>query len=273
MSNVLDRLSETTRYIQSIYPARPVVGIVLGSGLGNLTDEIQVEQEIDYDDIPHFPVATVEGHHGKLIFGSINEKKVVAMAGRFHFYEGYTAEEVAYPIRVMKFLGIEHLLISNAAGGVNPEMKVGDLMIIKDHISLFAINPLLGKNELSLGPRFPDMSEPYSKELMKKAKSIAKDLDITIRKGVYAGVTGPTFETRAEYKLLHTLGADAVGMSTVQEVIVARHMGLPVFAMSVITDIGIRDEENIITHEEVLAAAKEAEPKLTSIFSALIAAL
>jgi purine-nucleoside phosphorylase len=273
MTNILDRLKETTRYIQSVYPARPSVGIVLGSGLGNLVEEIDVEQEIDYDDIPFFPVATVEGHHGKLIFGNLKEKKVVAMAGRFHFYEGYTADEVAYPIRVMRFLGIQHLLISNAAGGVNPEMKVGDLMIIKDHIGLFTVNPLLGKNEITLGPRFPDMSEPYSKELIKAVKAIAKKLDISVRKGVYAGVTGPTFETRAEYKLLHTLGADAVGMSTVQEVIVARHMDLPVFAMSVITDIGIRDEDNIITHEEVLAAAKDAEPKLTSIFTELVAEL
>src|SRR5687768_9558949 len=273
MLEVIDRLKETTKYIQSLYPARPQVGIVLGSGLGNLVAELEVEKEIEYDDIPHFPVATVEGHHGKLIFGSLHGKKVVAMAGRFHFYEGYSASDVAYPVRVMKFLGIEYLLISNAAGGVDPDLKVGDLMIIKDHISFFTANPLLGKNESSLGPRFPDMSEPYSKELINKVKTIAKALDIDVKKGVYAGVTGPTFETRSEYKLLHKLGADAVGMSTVQEVIVARHMNLPVFAMSVITDIGIRDEDNIITHEEVLAAAKEAEPKLTSIFTTLIAEL
>ena len=273
MLPILDRLNETTKYIKSFCPAAPEVGIVLGSGLGNLSADIDIQQEIEYDDIPHFPVSTVEGHHGKLIFGKLKEKNVVAMAGRFHYYEGYAAEDVAYPIRVMKFLGIKHLLISNAAGGVNPDMKVGDLMIIKDHISFFAVNPLLGRNENSLGPRFPDMSEPYSKELIKKAKAVAKTLDITLRKGVYAGVTGPSFETRSEYKLLHQLGADAVGMSTVQEVIVARHMDLPVFAMSVITDIGIRDEDNIITHEEVLAAAKAAEPKLTSIFTELIAAL
>jgi purine-nucleoside phosphorylase len=270
MSELLEQLKATTSYIQSVYPARPQVGIVLGSGLGNLVAEVNVEQEIDYDQIPNFPVATVEGHHGKLIFGELRGKKIVAMSGRFHYYEGYKASEVAYPIRVMKLLGIEHLLISNAAGGVDPELKVGDLMIIKDHISFFTINPLLGKNDNDLGPRFPDMSDPYSKELIKKVKAIAKSLDINVKKGVYAGVTGPTFETRSEYKLLHMLGADAVGMSTVQEVIVARHMSLPVFAMSVITDIGIRDEENIITHEEVLAAAKEAEPKLTSIFTALI---
>ena len=273
MLEVIDRLKETTSYIQSQYPARPLIGIVLGSGLGNLVAEIAVEKEIDYDDIPHFPVATVEGHHGKLIFGSLQDKQVVAMAGRFHFYEGYSASDVAYPIRVMKLLGIEHLLISNAAGGIDPDLKVGDLMIIKDHISFFTANPLLGNNEGSLGPRFPDMSDPYSKELINKVKAIAKSLDIEVKKGVYAGVTGPTFETRSEYKLLHKLGADAVGMSTVQEVIVARHMSLPVFAMSVITDIGIRDEDNVITHEEVLAAAKAAEPRLTSIFTRLIAEL
>jgi purine-nucleoside phosphorylase len=270
---VIDQLRETTKYIQSQYPATPLAGIVLGSGLGNLVAELQVEKEIDYNQIPYFPVSTVEGHHGKLIFGNLHGKKIVAMSGRFHFYEGYSAAEVAYPVRVLKLLGIHSLLISNAAGGVNPELKVGDLMIIKDHISLFTVNPLLGQNDDFLGPRFPDMSEPYSRELMKKAKSIAKDLNIPVKKGVYAGVTGPTFESRAEYKMLHTLGADAVGMSTVQEVIAARHMGLPVFAMSVITDIGIRDEDNIITHEEVLLAAREAEPKLTSIFTGLIAKL
>jgi purine-nucleoside phosphorylase len=273
MPDLLARLSETTSYIQSVYPARPVAGIVLGSGLGNLVSQMKVEKEIEYDAIPHFPVSTVEGHHGKLIFGEIKGKKIVAMAGRFHYYEGYTADEVSYPIRVMKFLGIENLLISNAAGGVDPELRVGDLMIIKDHISLFTHNPLIGRNEETLGTRFPDMSDPYSKELMKKAKTVAKTLDIKLKKGVYAGVTGPTFETRAEYQMLHILGADAVGMSTVQEVIVARHMSLPVFALSVITDIGIREEENVITHEEVLQAAKEAEPKLTAIFSEMIAAI
>jgi purine-nucleoside phosphorylase len=195
------------------------------------------------------------------------------MAGRFHYYEGYTASEVGYPIRAMKMLGIETLFISNAAGGMNSSFKVGDLMIIRDHISFFVANPLIGLNEKELGPRFPDMSEPYSKKMIAKAKAIAADLKIKLHEGVYAGVTGPTFETRSEYKLLHIVGGDAVGMSTVQEVIVAAHMGLTVFAMSVITDIGIREEENTITHQEVLEAAKNAEPKLTSIFKELIATL
>ncbi|WP_207510282.1 purine-nucleoside phosphorylase [Longitalea luteola] len=273
MPGILQQLQETTSFIKSIYPHTPQVGIVLGSGLGNFAQEIQVEKEISYEAIPHFPVSTVEGHHGKLIFGELNGKKVVVMAGRFHFYEGYTPDQVVYPIRVMKLLGIGHLLLSNAAGGVNPAFKVGDLMVITDHISLSTINPLIGKNHSELGPRFPDMSEPYSKELIKKVRNIAAAANIKLQEGVYFGVTGPTFETRAEYKLIHRLGGDAVGMSTVQEVIVAIHMGLPVFAISVITDIGIREEDNIITHEEVLLAAKEAEPKLTIIFKELVANL
>ena len=234
---------------------------------------MKIEKEIAYSEIPHFPVSTVEGHSGKLIFGELGGKSVVAMAGRFHYYEGYTPEEVVFPIRVMKFLGISTILISNAAGGMNLNFKVGDLMVIKDHISLFTINPLIGKNIEELGPRFPDMSEPYSNLLINKAKAIAAKENIDIKEGVYCGVTGPTFETRAEYKLLHIIGGDAVGMSTVQEVIASVHMGLTVFAMSVITDIGIREEQNKITHEEVLQAAKEAEPKLTHIFKELIAGL
>jgi purine-nucleoside phosphorylase len=273
MPGILQQLQETTSFIQSMYPHTPAVGIVLGSGLGNFAQEINVEKEIPYDAIPHFPVSTVEGHQGKLIFGELSGKKIVVMAGRFHFYEGYTPEQVAYPIRVMKQLGIGHLLLSNAAGGVNPAFKVGDLMIITDHISFSTINPLIGKNFSELGPRFPDMSEPYTKEIIKKAKAIAGALQIKVQEGVYFGVTGPTFETRAEYKLIHRLGGDAVGMSTVQEVIIAVHMALPVFAVSVITDIGIREEDNIITHEEVLQAAKEAEPKLTAIFKQLVGEL
>jgi purine-nucleoside phosphorylase len=273
MPDLLQQLQETTSFIKNSYSDTPQIGIVLGSGLGNFSQEIKIEKEIAYNEIPHFPVSTVEGHHGKLIFGELSGKKVVVMAGRFHFYEGYTPDAVAYPIRVMKQLGIGHLLLSNAAGGVNPAFKVGDLMIITDHISFGIVNPLLGKNHGELGPRFPDMSEPYTKEIIKKAKKIASDLNIKVQEGIYYGVTGPTFETRAEYKLIHRLGGDAVGMSTVQEVIIAVHMGLPVFAASVITDIGIREEDNIITHEEVLQAAKEAEPKLTAIFKQLVAEL
>ena len=270
MSNTTERLFKTLEFIRTLSSSKPAVGIVLGSGLGNLISEITIETEIPYDAIPYFPVSTVEGHHGRLILGSMGDKSVVVMAGRFHFYEGYSPQEVAYPVRVMKALGVHTLLVSNAAGGLNPSYRVGDLMVIQDHISMFTINPLLGKNEPELGERFPDMSEPYSLALIEKATSIAANLGVMVKKGVYAGVTGPTFETRAEYKMLHLLGGDAVGMSTVQEVIVARHAGLQVFAMSVITDIGIREDLNIITHQEVLQAAREAEPKLTRIFAEMV---
>lgn len=270
---MLNKINEAVDFIKSKYPSQPSVGIVLGSGLGSFTNEIDIEFEIAYGDIPNFPVSTVEGHDGKLIFGNLSGKKVVAMAGRFHYYEGYSTREIVFPIRVFKFLGIETLLLTNAAGGTNPGYQVGDLMIIKDHISLHAVNPLIGKNDEQLGPRFPDMSEPYKKDLIEKVKKIAEQNKIELKEGVYVGVSGPTFETRAEYKMLNILGSDAVGMSTVQEVITAVHLGLPVFAMSVITDVGIREEDNTITHQEVLAAAKEAEPKLTLIFKQLIAQL
>jgi purine-nucleoside phosphorylase len=270
---VLQQIEEAVLVIRSRCALKPRVGIVLGSGLGNLAREIEVEQEIDYGTIPHFPVSTVEGHQGKLIFGLVGGQPVVVLSGRFHFYEGYTPQQVVFPIRVLKFLGAEILLVSNAAGGMNAAFRVGDLMIIRDHISLFTVNPLLGRNEDELGPRFPDMSEPYSRELIRKAKIIAERLGIEVHEGVYAGVTGPTFETRAEYRLLHIVGGDAVGMSTVQEVIAARHLGLKVFAMSVITDLGIREEDNLITHKEVLEAAAAAEPRLAGIFKALIAEL
>jgi len=273
MPSLMDKLHETVSFIQSQYSSKPLVGIVLGSGLGNLVAEMQVEKEIPYQDLPHFPVSTVVGHSGKLIFGELSGKKVLVMAGRFHFYEGYSARDVAYPIRVMKLLGIENLLLSNAAGGMNADFSVGDLMIIQDHISLFVSNPLVGLNDNQLGPRFPDMSEPYNRRLITLARGIAAKNGIPVHSGVYVGVTGPTFETRAEYKMLHILGADAVGMSTVQEVIVARHMNMNVFAISVITDLGIREEENIITHEEVLQAASAAEPKLTAIFKELVQAI
>jgi purine-nucleoside phosphorylase len=271
--DMLNEINEAIQFIQSKYAARPSVGIVLGSGLGSFADDIDIECEILYNDIPHFPVSTVKGHNGKLIFGNLSGKTVVAMAGRFHYYEGYSTREVVFPVRVLKFLGIQTLLISNAAGGINPSFKVGDLMIIRDHISMLTINPLLGKNEEVFGERFPDMSEPYKNYLVKAAKEVAEENHIGLKEGVYVGVTGPTFETRAEYKMLHILGGDAVGMSTVQEVIAAVHLGLPVFAMSVITDIGIREEENTITHEEVLQAANDAEPRLKLIFKQLIARL
>lgn len=272
MSDIIQQLAETTAFIRSVYPHTPVAGIVLGSGLGDFANEINIEKEIDYKDIPHFPVSTVEGHKGKMIFGELEGKKVVAMAGRFHFYEGYSVEVVTYPIRLMKMLGIKSLFLSNAAGGVHPDFQVGDLMIINDHISFGTTNPLIGKNLDTLGPRFPDMSEPYSHQLIEKAKTIAARLEIKVFEGVYFVVTGPTFETKAEYRMIRLLGADAVGMSTVQENIVAVHMGLPVFAISVITDLGLGEHETI-THEEVLRAAKQAEPKLAAIFKGLIATL
>jgi purine-nucleoside phosphorylase len=272
-TDILGQLKETAKFLQVQYPNRPSVGIVLGSGLGNFIDEIEVEKEVAYADIPHFPVSTVEGHKGKLVFGKLSGKTVVAMAGRFHFYEGYSAQDVVFPIRVMKLLGVETLLLSNAAGAVNTNYKVGDIMIIRDHISFLTPNPLIGKNIAELGPRFPDMSEPYKRSLIHKAKIIAAQNDFDIHEGVYVSVTGPTFETRAEYQLIHVIGGDVVGMSTVQESIDANHMGMSVFAISVVTDLGIRADDNIITHEEVLQAAKEAEPKLALLFKELIAAI
>ena len=267
---LMERLDQAVSYIKSRQTAAPRIGIVLGSGLGNFKRQIRVEMEIPYAEIPHFPVSTVEGHSGTLIFGTIADIPVIAMAGRFHFYEGYSAADVVFPIRVMKFLGVDTLLLSNAAGGVTPGFKVGDVMLIKDHISLSIVNPLIGVNEPALGPRFPDMSRPYDPELLTLARAIAQDKGFELQEGVYYGVTGPTYETRSEYKMIHILGGDAVGMSTVQEVIVAVHMGMRVFGVSIITDLGIREEENTITHEEVLEAAAAAEPRVAELFTELI---
>jgi purine-nucleoside phosphorylase len=269
----MKQLNEAVKFLKKKYRYTPAVGIVLGSGLGNFIEEIEIEKEIDYSDIPNFPVSTVEGHKGKLIFGNLSGKKIVCMGGRFHFYEGYSAGEVVFPIRVMGLLGIKYLLLSNAAGGVNPSFKVGDIMIINDHIGIDMTNPLIGRNLDQLGPRFPDMSEPYAPDIIRKAKEVAAGLGIEVKEGVYFGVSGPTFETRAEYRMIHILGGDAVGMSTVQECIVANHMNIPVFAVSVITDMGIREEHNKITHEEVLHYARAAEPRLAAIFKELVAVL
>ena len=273
MASLKERLQDTVSYIRRKCDKRPLIGIVLGSGLGNLATEIIVEQEFDYAEIPHFPVSTVKGHGGKLIFGLLNGVPVLAMSGRFHFYEGYQPAEVAYPIRVMNGLGVKTLLLSNAAGAVNPEYKVGDLVLINDHISFFTINPLIGPNDDQMGPRFPDMSEPYNKGILAMAKRIAVDYGFSVHEGVYTGVTGPTFETRAEYRLIKAAGGDVVGMSTVQEVIAAVHCGMQVFCVSIVTDLGIREEDNIITHEEVLEAAASAEPKLTTLFKELASEL
>ena len=270
MSPLMQQLEATAGFIQSKINAKANTAIILGSGLGNLSSVIETEFSIPYSEIPNFPVSTVEGHKGRLILGTLNGRKVWVMEGRFHFYEGYTAEQVVFPIRVLKLLGVENLLLSNAAGGVNKDYQVGDLMIIKDHISFFTPNPLLGKNETALGTRFPDMSEPYANAFIDKAKRIATEHQIKVHEGVYVGVTGPTFETRAEYQLIKIAGGDVVGMSTVQENIAAVHCGMKVFAMSVVTDLGIREDNNVITHEEVLTAANAAEPLLTLIFSALV---
>jgi len=270
MSPLMQQLEATASFIQSKITTKANTAIILGSGLGNLSSVIEAEFSIPYSEIPNFPVSTVEGHKGRLILGTLNGKKVWVMEGRFHFYEGYTAEQVVFPIRVLKLLGVENLLLSNAAGGVNKDYQVGDLMIIKDHISFFTPNPLLGKNETALGTRFPDMSEPYANAFIDKAKRIAAEHQIKVHEGVYVGVTGPTFETRAEYQLIKIAGGDVVGMSTVQENIAAVHCGMKVFAMSVVTDLGIREDNNVITHEEVLTAANAAEPLLTLIFSALV---
>ena len=267
---LMSQLQETAAFIKSKINTTAQTAIILGSGLGNLATQIKVDFEIQYSEIPHFPISTVEGHKGRLILGSLNGVKVWVMEGRFHFYEGYSPEQVAYPVRVLKLLGVVNLILSNAAGGVNVNFEVGDLMIIKDHISLFSINPLIGKNESSLGTRFPDMSEPYAIDFIDKAKAIANKHQIKVHEGVYVGVTGPTFETRAEYKLIKAVGGDVVGMSTVQENIAAVHCGMKVFAISVVTDLGIREDNNTITHEEVLEAANAAEPKLTLIISDLV---
>jgi len=267
---IMEQLAETLTFIKNIYPQAPSTGIILGSGLGNLVNEIDIEKEISYPDIPHFPISTVKGHGGKLLFGKLSGKTVVVMSGRFHFYEGYMPQHIAYPVRVMKLLGITTLFVSNAAGGVNPTFRVGDLMIIRDHISLFVRNPLIGPNEDELGTRFPDMSEPYNKELINQAKQIGNQYGFNLKEGVYTGLTGPSFETKSEYKLIKLLGGDAVGMSTVQEVITAIHAGLKVFAVSVITNIGINEEEVVNTHEEVLAFAKDAEPRLSVLFKEMV---
>ncbi len=270
---LFERIQETASYIQSKIKGQPVAGIILGSGLGYLAGLIDKEVEIPYSEIPNFPQSTVEGHAGTLIFGTLGGKYVMMMAGRFHYYEGYDMSVVTFPVRVMKALGVNTLLVSNAAGGMTPGFKVGDIMLIRDHINQFPEHPLRGPNDERLGTRFPDMSEPYSLDLLQRAHTIAGDLKIPVQEGVYIGLQGPTFETRAEYNWLHIIGGDAVGMSTVPEVIVAIHGGMKVLAASIITDLGIRDELNVITHEEVLQAANSAAPKLAAIFTEVVRSL
>lgn len=248
----------------------PTVGIILGTGLGGLVKEISVEFTLPYNEIPNFAISTVEGHSGKLIFGELGGKKVVAMQGRFHFYEGYSMQEIVFPVRIMKALGARSLLVSNASGGVNPDYRVGEIMLINDHINLFPGNPLIGKNNEVLGPRFLDMSAAYSKNYLDLARRIASEHNIPISEGVYAGLTGPCYETPAEYRYLRRIGADVVGMSTVPEVIVARHAGMEVFGISIVTDLGVEGQVESISHEEVLHIAKLQEPKVSLIVKELV---
>ena len=270
---MLQKIKETVEYIQSKVEEKPEVGIVLGTGLGGLVGEIEINLAIPYEELPNFPVSTVQGHSGKLIFGKLGAKNIVATQGRFHYYEGYTFQELAIPIRVMKFLGIQTLFVSNACGGVNPDFEIGDLMILDDHVNLLPGNPLLGPNIDELGPRFPDMSEPYDRGMIAKAKEIGDANGISLQTGTYAVVSGPCLETPAEYRYIFNTGADAVGMSTVPEVITARHMGIPVFAMSIITDLGVPGRIVEVTHEDVQRVAEEAEPKMTLIMKELIASI
>lgn len=272
--NMLESIQRTTEYIKTrIGDFVPEVGIILGTGLGGLVKEIEVEKQLMYSNIPDFPISTLEFHSGKLIFGTLAGVKVVAMQGRLHYYEGYSMQQITLPVRVLKMLGIKTLFVSNASGSLNPDFKKGDLMVIEDHINLQPDNPLLGRNETELGPRFPDMSEAYKRTLIDKALDIALANNIVCHKGVYVAVTGPNLETKAEYKYLRIIGGDAVGMSTVPEVIVANHMGLPVFAISVLTDEGFSDVLQPVSVEDILAVAYEAEPKMTLILKKLIAGL
>lgn len=267
---MLEQFKESVAYIQSRTNVTPTIGIILGTGLGGLVKEIEVIDEISYGDIPHFPVSTVESHSGKLIFGKLGGKNVVAMQGRFHFYEGYDMKQVTYPVRVMKLLGIQKLFVSNASGGVNPDFEVGEIMILNDHINLFPAHPLIGKNIDELGPRFPDMSEPYCPKMIAEAQKIASENNIKVSVGTYAALTGPTLETPAEYFYIRAIGGDAVGMSTIPEVIVARHMEIPVFAISIITDLGVKGKIKKVSLQDVIDVASRQEPKMTLIMKELI---
>ena len=265
-----DQVQETVSFIKEKTNFTPEYGVILGSGLGSFTEDIIIEHTLPYTEIPNFPVSTVQGHKGALVFGTIGTKKVVAMQGRFHYYEGYDMKQVTFPVRVMKYLGVTKLIVSNASGGVNQSYEVGSIVLIKDHINMMPEHPLRGKNDERFGPRFVNMSEPYSLKMIAMAKKVAKEAAIIVHDGIYMGLQGPTFETLAEYKMVKNIGADCVGMSTVPEVIVARHMELETFGLSVITDMG--DEENIeeVNHEEVLKAAQKAEPSVRLLIRELI---
>jgi purine-nucleoside phosphorylase len=266
---MLETINQTISYISRKIKNKPDVGIILGTGLAGLAKEIEVDTILNYEDIPNFPVSTVEGHHGKLIFGVLGGKKVMAMQGRFHFYEGYAMHQVTFPVRIMKFMGIRTLFVSNASGGINPAFEIGDLMIINDHINLLP-NPLIGKHYDEFGPRFPDMSKTYDLNLIKKAEKIAMTNGIKTQKGCYVGVTGPTLETPKEYEYFRAIGGDTVGMSTVPEVIVARQMGMSCFAISIVTDLGVPGKIKEVKLEEILKVAEKSEPKMTLIMKELI---
>ena len=270
---MLETIKSTAAFLSEKTQCNPEIGVILGTGLGGLVNEIDASHVIPYEDIPNFPVSTVEGHSGQLIFGKLGGKDVVAMKGRFHFYEGYHMNQVVFPVRVMKFLGVKTLFVSNASGGVNPDFEIGEIMIMNDHINLFPTNPLIGPNIDELGPRFPDMSEPYSRELIARAKDIAAKHNFRVAEGSYAGLTGPTLETPAEYMYVRNIGADAVGMSTVPEVIAAKHMGMTCFGVSVVSDLGVPGKIVEVTHEMVQEVAAEAEPKMTVIMTELIESL
>lgn len=269
---MLETIKETVSYIKRKIDVAPEIGIILGTGLGGMVREIKSQFILAYEEIPNFPVSTVEGHHGKLIFGKINGKNIIAMQGRFHYYEGYTTQQVTFPVRVMKDLGIRYLLVSNASGGVNPDYAIGDLMILDDHINLVP-NPLIGKHYPEFGARFPDMSDTYDKSLISKAISIARREKIKVQKGCYVATTGPTLETPKEYEYFRIIGGDAVGMSTVPEIIVAHQMGIICFAISIITDLGVRGKIVKVTLDDVQRVAGEAEPKMTLIMKEMIAGL
>ena len=267
---MLEKIKATANFITERIKSKPEIGIVLGTGLGGVANEIEIIDSIPFQEIPNFPVSTVEGHAGRLIYGKLGKKEVLAMQGRFHYYEGYSMQEVTFPVRVLKLAGVKNLFVSNASGGLNPDYKVGDIMVITDHINFFPEHPLRGKNIDELGPRFPDMSKCYDKRMQHKAKLIALEHNINIKEGVYVGVSGPTYETPAEYKMFRILGADVVGMSTVPEVIVARHMNMNVFGVSIITDSGVPGEIVEVSHEEVQEVAMKAEPKMTLLMKKLI---
>jgi len=265
-----EKIAEAKKFIESRSKVKPKIGIIVGTGLGTLAKEIEIKATVPYSDIPHFAVSTAPGHEGNLILGKLSGKMIMAMQGRFHLYEGYSLEEITFPIRIMKEMGVELLIVSNVVGGMNPNFKAGDLMIITDHINLTGNNPLIGPNDERLGPRFPDMSEPYDKKLIELTKRIAIEEKIGIHKGVYVGLTGPNFETPAEYRFLRLIGADAVGMSTVCEVIVARHSGLRVLGMSCITDECIPDRLEPVNFRKLIQVAQKVEPNLARLVKRLL---